>query len=646
MAVPLPAEAVPPPSPDSATQSQASTAQAAPSSQSTPPLELAAPSVDPAISLAATLAKLVPGQVLQAEVRGRDGEGRAVVATQAGDFVVDPTRALPDEAPAELLIVRADKQIAALVIKRDGVPLDAPPPVTLTLVRLRADLGAPPPQTAEPVNLDAPDAPLKLATQLGQALLPAKALVETLKPLETKALQSVAPIPGEARAPPPLLAAPMPRGIGPQAPVVREIVAVPQTVPPRAAKPMGVAIVTIPASVPSAAPGPKPLAQLPIAQGLLAPPAQLAQAAARPLEAGIVQLVVSTEQPDQSLPNVIRASVLEVAAPGEAAALMDSPAGTPVRALLQSGRLLIATVTLPPPQPSAAVPAEPQPTGLPIATGPLLLRVQPPAPNLPALLVEAPKLAHAQPLAEGSRVLLLVADADPPVTLVPARAPVFATPLPTAPNWPLPEALAAEWPEVAGLMATAQAAPQAQAFAQRLPAPSPQLPAVLTFFMAVAGVKPAMHWMGPTATRALEELAGPAKLKVLERLVGRDASQPATPAASEARTYLVPLQADQSVTPMLLTLHPPGHMQLHRDNSSQQQAADDQGFSVKVRFEGVGPLELSGVANARRLDIDVRTLTPLPRTLRDSTVQVFRAALETYGLGGSLGFGRLATARE
>ena len=117
---------------------------------------------DPAVTLASTLAKLDSGSHFQASVSGQDADGRTIIASELGTYLVETENAKLTKVQAEELsklakddnldvrVLTVDKEIKAEVIKQNegNIPSQAITiPVTLTLTELGQQQATPQPTT-------------------------------------------------------------------------------------------------------------------------------------------------------------------------------------------------------------------------------------------------------------------------------------------------------------------------------------------------------------------------------------------------------------------------------------------------------------------------------------------------------------------
>lgn len=102
---------------------------------------------DPAVTLASTLSKLDAGSHFQATVTGQDGDGRTVIQSELGTYLVDVDRShlnefqkIQKDELLELRVVTIDKEIKAEIIRNieagDAKQQIVTIPVTLTLTDL------------------------------------------------------------------------------------------------------------------------------------------------------------------------------------------------------------------------------------------------------------------------------------------------------------------------------------------------------------------------------------------------------------------------------------------------------------------------------------------------------------------------------
>ncbi|MGK2286771.1 hypothetical protein [Pedomonas sp. V897] len=300
---------------------------------------------EPAVALAATLAGLKVGQELRGALRFPPAlRPHAWLETPEGGFVVDPAPDLPAESELSVVLTRADRAIAALLVAVDGTALDPPRPVRLALVAL-PDRAVPP---LPPENAPPSAAPPSAAPPLPPraAPLPPMPPAPALEELPLPSLFPGDPLPLRGRG----ALAETPDLRPPTAPAANTSPGLSQSGPTPLAPGQSVR--------PGPGVGLPPVASGPIAG--LAPggetaaplPADRAAAQALTILLDAPVLALRVESPGRP-PAAAAVSVLAVAEPGEVTPLTQPAPESPLARLAANGRLVTAVV-LPPDAPSPA----------------------------------------------------------------------------------------------------------------------------------------------------------------------------------------------------------------------------------------------------------------------------------------------------
>lgn len=194
----------------------------------------------------------------------------------------------------------------------------------------------------------------------------------------------------------------------------------------------------------------------------------------------------------------------------------------------------------------------------------------------------------------------------------------------------LPPSQANGWPALDQVLATLDKS--APALAQQLrallaPATAPALAATLLF---MAGALYSGKWPGEPVARALGA-AGQDRLKArldddlggLRRL-GNDGT------TGEWRVLTLPLLVGASVEPLRLYLR--------RRNEAAARDPAGQRFVIEAELSRLGALQLDGLVRGNRLDLVLRSHSPLPQALRDEAGALFRRASAAAGYYGDIVF--------
>ena len=168
--------------------------------------------------------------------------------------------------------------------------------------------------------------------------------------------------------------------------------------------------------------------------------------------------------------------------------------------------------------------------------------------------------------------------------------------------------------------------------AQMLPKPDQTLAAGLIMFLSALRAGDIRAWFGEDVARAL----GRGQPDLLRRLEDdfRDLARAADdPGDGDWRIAVIPFNAQTSIEQIrLLTRRPP------RENRGPD--TDRTRFVIDVTLSRLGRIQLDGMVRRKdkRLDLMVRTATPLPDAMRDDIRRLFSRASEATGINGLLAF--------
>lgn len=160
---------------------------------------------------------------------------------------------------------------------------------------------------------------------------------------------------------------------------------------------------------------------------------------------------------------------------------------------------------------------------------------------------------------------------------------------------------------------------------------------ISAFIGFLFGLKPNMRGAGLDATvrQALTELG---KKHLADRL-------------DEASSMIGSSRPAQSTPDMVVTILPylspltSEPMRLYRpiaptDKDGRKRSKDSEHFVIELTLKRLGPMQFDGVVTERRLDLTLRTVTPLPEDLRAGIEQCFFSTLAAHGWAGGLAFGK------
>jgi len=176
----------------------------------------------------------------------------------------------------------------------------------------------------------------------------------------------------------------------------------------------------------------------------------------------------------------------------------------------------------------------------------------------------------------------------------------------------------------------------APAVAQQLhatlaPATAPALAGTLLFLM---GALYRGAWPGEAVSRALTA-AGHDKLR---QKLGADMSElgrlSKDRGTGDWQVLTLPLMTGAVVEPLRLYVR--------RGDDTPEAGDDGTRFVLEAELSRLGALQLDGLVRQKRLDVVLRSHTPLPAELRDEAARIFRSASAAQGFAGEIAFATVA----
>jgi hypothetical protein len=328
--------------------------------------------------------------------------------------------------------------------------------------------------------------------------------------------------------------------------------------------------------------------------------------------------------------------------PAAAATLSGKPAAAAAPTTLPSGsQLTLRIVAVQPAMvaPPAGEAASFEPTAL--AAGRTLRgTVIGATPNgQPILRTAAGVLTLATAAATLPRGTALTVEIAGAPTLPPA--PPLAAPA-VAPGIPLPgeDILGfSRWPALAEAVEALRAADPAAArqLAEAvLPRPDARLTTAVLFFLSALRGGDVRGWLGDGLARSLNRTRPDLSTRLADdfRVLARAADEPAS---NDWRVTQVPLFTGAEIE--LIRLWTRRHDDPADDDDDNPQR-QDQRFVVDVSLSRLGRLQLDGLVRdaGRRLDLIVRSASPLPPAIRNHIRGLFADAGALTGLNGGVGF--------
>jgi hypothetical protein len=180
-----------------------------------------------------------------------------------------------------------------------------------------------------------------------------------------------------------------------------------------------------------------------------------------------------------------------------------------------------------------------------------------------------------------------------------------------------------------------------QVMEQQVPQPTQALPGALLFFLSAlkqGGFNQGnvRGWLGD---EAVDRLTNAGKGGLVARLAGdMDTAGQTTlrdPVIGEWRAYPIPLHAEQQL--QSFTLH------VHQDGGDRQPKTSSGGagkvrFLIDLRLSRLGSVQLDGFVHSRKLEMIVRTESPLPSGVPTDMRSAYLRALNAVNYTGGLNF--------
>lgn len=542
---------------------------------------------DPAVILSSTLTHLQAGQRFAAIVIGQIPDGRLVLDSPQGVFVVDLKTSLalgPLAVKTDVLlqVVKVGDDIEAAIVAMNNVHVHPPRPVVLTLADMHGSSWQV--ETAE------------IADTVPTAGLPEPALPTAAKgpagPQTTTSGQATAVVAQSERSETQQAA---------EIPIVKSAAPSPE---------IGKVLTVEPATL-SGSPDIRPGTQLKLAV------------------VAIEDNATPTSEPAvRSAPNESSAltALIRRAAPTPASAAL-SAAPQPAKGV----QVQATVVTRPAPSPAAkplAAPAAPAPAATPktafLQTPFGLMRV-----------TDGPKLP------EGTRVTVEVTDVvtpQPPVSR-PARLPfdqagLAATDLTR--DWSsLTQVMKSAGVDVPPHMLGHVAVPTLNA------APTPTPTASLQFFLAALRLGDVKGWLGQDLANRIDQSADPG----LMSRIGGDFAAASRAAhdgsSSEWRPVMLPVHDGSGIQPVAWFIRRPYEAKdgdARAGGGLEKQSDHGTRFVIELDHRSLGEMQLDGLVHAKRFDLVVRSHRPLSETIRRDIAGLFRKVLDGAGAEGDVLF--------
>ena len=204
-----------------------------------------------------------------------------------------------------------------------------------------------------------------------------------------------------------------------------------------------------------------------------------------------------------------------------------------------------------------------------------------------------------------------------------------------------PPAAPQAWPPIRDALAVLTG--QEGAFAQAalmatLPQPNRRLAAALTFTIDSVRRGDARGWLGAEASEALEKADRHDLLNALDKEFKTQARQADDVQPGGWRSLMLPMLDAGLLQQLELYVRAVGTDQ--REEQDGGAIERGQRFLLDLTLSRLGALQLDGLvrSKSKRFDLILRSLEPLPESLRRELLGVFGKSLEAVGYAGSIGF--------
>ena len=227
-------------------------------------------------------------------------------------------------------------------------------------------------------------------------------------------------------------------------------------------------------------------------------------------------------------------------------------------------------------------------------------------------------------------------EAGSKITLeIPSNQPVAksASPLPG-----FPQGETRSWPNLTEALATLREAAPAvadQVMSSAIPKPEPAIGNTVVFFMAALRLANPRNWLGDAAIRVLER-ERPGLVPRLADDLKKSSRTVNDPNSGDWRVTLVPVDTGQSIQQVAMCMRDAGG----DDDGKEGGAGTGTRFIIDLELSLYGRMQLDGLSKEedRKLDLAIRTASPLPAAMRKDINALFTRSTEALGLTGQLVF--------
>jgi hypothetical protein len=193
------------------------------------------------------------------------------------------------------------------------------------------------------------------------------------------------------------------------------------------------------------------------------------------------------------------------------------------------------------------------------------------------------------------------------------------------------------YPSLPPLMEAAQAAggTAAAAVAAALPKLGPKLAAELMIMTSALTKGDIRTIIGDQARRDFEKAGKSKAVADFGRDVSEGSREASRSAAGDWRAITLPLQTGTMVEPVKLWLHNSPEVE---EDGQRRNGGGDTRFMIDLTLSRLGPMQVDGLARPGKLDLVIRTPSPLPPDIRRGLNAAFAGTASANGIAGGLSF--------
>lgn len=189
------------------------------------------------------------------------------------------------------------------------------------------------------------------------------------------------------------------------------------------------------------------------------------------------------------------------------------------------------------------------------------------------------------------------------------------------------------------LSALTHASPaQAQALAHMIPSPAhpPTLAALSLFFLAMIRSGDSATWIGPQAAAMLRQMGKASPLQAVTADLALAAKYDQTPLLQDWRMTILPFLWDHHIQKIPLYYK---HMPDDTDTSAEDERKRRRlRFLFDLSLSRMGDVQVDGFLQSERLDLILRTRTPLSPPMQRQMKRIYAGAMDKSRLTGDLSF--------